>query len=353
MLRKLIPLFLAIVFWPVLLPAMPVGSLYEAIVPVENQSDTERRQALHKAMWQILVKLTGDSTIVDDERAKTLINNAQSYVQQYRYLDPAVGGDTADKAGLRLWVGFDSTAVSSQLQRLGIATWGKERPATLVWLAVDDSSGRQLAGMEQASRYLEPLTRLARERGLPLLLPLMDLEDTTKLSPADVAGGSIGAIENASARYPADVVLAISLTGAGGNGPVSARWTLLSEKAGNDSWTSEGESLDAVLSTGINRLADTLAQRYAPQTFAGEAARLELTVSAINSLDDYARAQRYLAGLSSVDQVNVVSAKPGQVIFEVRALGGDQALDQAITIGRTLQAEPGSGGDGRSYRLLP
>ena len=347
MLRKLIPLFLCILFWPVLSPAIPVSSLYEAIVPVPNQTDTERRQALHKAMWQVLVKLTGDTAIVDDSRAKTLINEAQSYVQQYRYLEPAPSGEP----GLRLWVGFDSAAIDSSLQQQGIATWGKERPATLVWLAVDDGDGRQLAGMEQASQYLDPLSRQARERGLPLLLPLMDLEDTTKLDPADIASGSISAIETASSRYPAEVVLAASLTGVGENGTVSARWTLLSEEAGNDSWTSEGESLEAVLSAGVNRLADTLARRYAPRTFAGEATRVELTVSAINSLDDYARAQNYLAGLSNVNRVNVVSAEPGRVVFEVEAMGGDAAIDQAITIGRTLRAE--NGGQGHHYRLLP
>lgn len=351
MLRKFIPVLLFTALWPGLLAAMPVGSLYEAIVPVENQTDNERRQALHKAMWQVLVKLTGDAAIVDDERAKTLINEAQSYVQQYRYLEPAPAdsGDT----GLRLWVSFDSAAVDNSLQRQGIATWGKERPATLVWLAVSDGSDRQLAGMEQASEYLDPLTRRARERGLPLLLPLMDLEDTTKLNPADIASGSISAIENASARYPADVVLAASLTGVDSPGKVSARWTLLSEKAGNDSWSSEGESLEAVLGAGIDRLAETLAQRYAPRTFAGESTRLELSVSAIDSLEDYARAQRYLAGLSSVNRVNVVTAKPGRVVFEVEAMGGAAALDQAIAIGRTLRADDAAGGDGHSYRLLP
>ncbi|MDZ7735382.1 MAG: DUF2066 domain-containing protein [Gammaproteobacteria bacterium] len=328
---------------------MSVGNLYEAIVPVESQGDTERRQALHKAMWQVLVKLTGDSAIVDDERAKSLINEAQSYVQQYRYLE-STGDDSV--AGLRLWTGFDSAAVNRALQRLGIATWGSERPATLIWLAVDGEGGRQLAGMEQAAQYLDPLTRQAQERGLPLLLPLMDLEDTTRLSPADIAGGSISTIRDASERYPADVVLAVSLTGVGGDN-ISARWTLLSEEIGNDSWSSDGDSLEAVLSAGINRLADMLARHYAPRTFAGEATRIELTVNAINSLDDYARAQRYLAGLSSVSQVDVVAARPGHVVFGVKATGGGEALDQAIAIGRTLRPDNSGAEGGRSYRLLP
>lgn len=321
---------------------MPVGGLYEARVPVESQSDSERRQALPKAMWQILVKLTGDTGIVDDERAKPLINDAERFVQQYRFLEPEVSGEAP-----WLWVSFDPDAVDAALRQAGVPTWGKERPATLVWLAVDDAPGERLVGMEQDSEYLRPLTRQARDRGLPLLLPLMDLEDTTRLQPADIQAGSISALREASARYPADVVLAVSLSGVE-TGEVSARWTMLPEED-SINWRNTGESRQAVLSEGIDRLAEYLAGRYAPTGFSAGETRIELRISAIDSLEDYARAQNYLTGLSSVSRVDVKQVMPGEVIFEVETLAGESALEQAIAIGRTLRAESG----GRNYRLLP
>lgn len=335
---------------------MPVSGLYEATVPVENQSDTERRQALHKAMWQVLVKLTGDSAIVGDERAKTLINEAQNYTQQYRYQEPQGGQAKAEgKPPLRLWVSFDPAAVDEALQRQGISTWGRERPATLVWLAVDSGGERQLVGMEQSApggtNFLDPITRQARERGLPLLLPLMDLQDTTRLQPIDVAAGNLGSIREASQRYPADVVLAVSLSGVQ-DGQPNAQWTLISEQAGNDSWTTRGDTAAAALSEGINRLAERLATHYAPRTFTGEATSVRLKVNAVNSLEDYARAQNYLAGLSSVSRVDVREAQPGSVLFEVETLAGETALEQAIAIGRTLRRESDTE-NGQSYRLLP
>lgn len=351
MLRKTLTVCLFILVWPGMSAAMPVGHLYEAIVPVPDQSDSERRQAQHKAVGQILVKLTGDTAIIDNQRAKPLINQAQNYVQQYRYLEPEPDSNgPAGSKGLRLWVGFDSTAVDEALQRAGIATWGKERPATLVWLAVATDQGRQIIGMEQSSQYLEPVNRRARERGLPLLLPLMDLEDTTRLDPADIANGSVAAIREASARYPADVILAVSLTGLDSD-RVTANWTLISDKAGNDNWRSQAASLTTVLSGGVDRLADTLARRYAPQAMSSEARQMELTVTAIESFDDYARAQRYLAGLSSVSRVDVLSARPGEVVFRVETRAGDESFNQAITIGRTLRRASGTS-DNR-YSLLP
>jgi len=352
MLRKTLTVCFFLLAWPGISAAMPVGHLYEAIVPVPEQSDTERRQAQHRAMGQMLIKLTGDTSIMDNQRAKPLINQAQDYVQQYRYLEPEPSANGPDGSkGLRLWVGFDSTAVNEALQRAGIATWGKERPATLIWLAVSTAEGRQIIGMEQASQYLEPVNRRARERGLPLLLPLMDLEDTTKLDPADIANGSVAAIREASARYPADVVLGVSLTGLDSD-RVTANWTLISDKVGNDSWRSQAASLTAVLGDGIDQLADTLARRYAPQGVAGEARQMEVTVTAIDSFDDYARTQRYLAGLSSVSRVDVLSTRSGEVVFQVETQAGDESFNQAITIGRTLRRENGAGDENR-YRLLP
>lgn len=336
------------------LQAMPVSGLYEARVTVPDQSESERRQALPRALGQVLIKLTGDRGITDDGRAKPILNNAQDYLQQYRYLEP---GDNEES--LRLLASFDSSAVSEALRRAGIAAWGRERPATLVWLAVSDDAGDHLVGMEQSApggeNYLQPIIDHAQRRGIPLLLPLMDLEDARELDAADVRDGSVSRIRAASERYPADIVIAVSV-GASGDS-VRARWTQLSRADGDADWTTSGDSVDAALAAGIDRLADNLAQRYAPRTLAGEARRLQLTVTAIDSLEDYARAQKYLAGLSNVSRVDVSRVRPDSVVFEIESSVDAAALDQTIGIGRTLRADgdaTDSDGDaGRRYRLLP
>lgn len=351
MLRNSIFVLLILVSVSGTVGAMPAGDLYEATVPVADQSDEERRQALPRAMGQVLIKLTGDPAVTDKPGVKPLINEAQRYMQQYGYVD--LEQDGTDQPALGLRATFDQRAVDNALQQAGISTWGRERPGTLVWLAVEDKQGLRLAGLEQASGYLEPLSREAKRRGLPLQLPLMDLEDTSSLRPEDVREGRTSAIQEASTRYPADVVLAVYLGGVG-SGNVNARWTVLSQQAGSDGWSESGESLETVLATGIDRLADRLAQRYAPTAVAGsKPSRVSLTVNSINSLSDYARAQTYIAGLGNVGHIEVSEVRPGEVVFEVEALNGAAALDQTIALGSTLKAESGSNGGGRVYRLLP
>ena len=47
----------------------------------------------------------------------------------------------------------------------------------------------------------------AQRRGMPLQLPLLDLEDQTQLTPADLWSDYQPAIRQASARYPHDVIV--------------------------------------------------------------------------------------------------------------------------------------------------
>jgi len=70
-----------------------------------------------------------------------------------------------------------------------VPIWGKQRPSTLVWLVVEDEGGRRLIGTDEESEYLSVLKERASVRGIPMLIPLLDLEDNARLKPSDVWGG--------------------------------------------------------------------------------------------------------------------------------------------------------------------
>jgi uncharacterized protein len=351
MCRYLTVVALTILLWlPLTSHAAVVSGLYEAEVAVADQAETTRRQALREALTQVLVKLTGDSEVAGRSDAKALLDDAERYLQQYRYQEyneKTAAGES--ERHLFLWAVFDARTLDEAVRRAGLPTWGRERPASLVWLVVEDDSGRQLVGLEQGVEYLEPLERAAKARALPLLIPLLDLEDTANLRPDAVWDGSGDAIRRASERYSAEVILAARLQ-AVGTDSFEVRWIAFLPND-RDEWSSRGETLYGAFSNGIQPYGDKLAARFAPRTPIAEAGRLMLTVTAVNSLDDYARAETYLNSLSNVVRVEIRGVAPGEVTFEVEAAGGDRALEQAIALGRTLRPE--SGGDGRQYRLLP
>src|SRR5579872_3127928 len=63
--------------------AVIVGGLYEARVPVTDQSVASRNAALQQAFGMVLVKVTGDRAAAG--ALATAFDNPTQYVQQYRY----------------------------------------------------------------------------------------------------------------------------------------------------------------------------------------------------------------------------------------------------------------------------
>src|SRR5690606_41001353 len=117
-----------------------------------------------------------------------------------------------------LWAQFDGVSLSRALRQAGLPDWGTERPDVLVWLAVDDGGDRYLVS-ESGGQHIAPLVRqAARRRGLPVTLPLLDVEDQRALLFSDVWGGFFGRVETASQRYQPQVILTGKLqrTGAAG-----------------------------------------------------------------------------------------------------------------------------------------
>src|SRR5579859_7211506 len=82
--RILLSLALAVLcFAAVPARAALVPGLYEARVPVADQSSATRSSALQQAFGAVLVKITGARTV--PAQMNPILGSAMDYVQQYRY----------------------------------------------------------------------------------------------------------------------------------------------------------------------------------------------------------------------------------------------------------------------------
>jgi hypothetical protein len=331
--------------------AVKVPGLYEAEVPVPDQLAEHREPAVQSAMRVVLIKITGDRFAPERTSLQPVVEKADNYIQQYRYIEvpagAAAGGDKEQE--LHLHVSFDEPTLNSELRSLGIPVWGKERPSTLVWLAVQDQNGRRLVGMEDKPDYIRELDHRAAMRGVVLIFPLMDIEDTSNLKVSDIWGGFSQPVLEASRRYPADTVLVGKIT-MSTPGIWEAQWTLYVD-GDTATWSADGETSDAVLDEGVDGLADHLASRFVQSTGTTGTEQVSIQVQDVNSARQYARVLKYLQSLSPVTDVQVDRVEPGTVQFSVTAHGGEAALKQTITLGRVMQAISGGGPD--VYRLLP
>lgn len=314
----------AVTFWcGGLAQAAHVDGLYTANVELADSSSSARARAFSAALAEVLVKVTGQENLPAEQAAR--FSNAGAFIQQYRMLENG-----------QISVTFDQLVLRRELDAAELPVWSAERPAIVVWLAVDEGGGRRsvlgAAGglfgnnVAIADSYRQALYESADKRGLPLILPLMDGEDLVQVSFADVWGGFGDIMLAASARYSANVVLIGRLRLSGAKVP-KVRWSMFVAGTEGAEWVGE-------LGDGPRVAADMLGQQLA--TFAAAADAITVTVRGINTLDDYARVLDYLRGLSIVERVHVSRVVAGAVEFSIAARSDSERLNRDISQGGVL-----------------
>ena len=327
--------------------AAPVQGLYEAEVPVSDQSEAARAPALRAALAQVLVKVSGLPAAAKAPGLAAVLKVPARRVQQYRYEsaapepvapDAVAGEQSAPPPApqLMLWARFDPAALDRALTDAGLPIWKNDRPLVLVWAAVQNGGQRMLAGPDLMPDLYDQLRRQAQRRGIPLLFPLLDLQDVAHLQPGEVWAGFQEPIMEASQRYhPAAVLTARLLPDAAG---WSAHWTLYLQGRASG-WDTKAPGLQEVVAGGIDGVADALAARFALAGDVGADQSLVLEVAGVDSIEQYATAQRYLAGLTPVTNIAPVAIDPSGVSFALRIRGSAQDLQQAIGVGSALVPE--------------
>ena len=316
-----------------------VSNLYVASVPVAGQDRELRDKAIRSAFSEVLVRVSGRTELVDATAypaVQEAIGLATRFAQQYRYVkgEPDARGG---QAGLLLWVRFDETAISRLLRENNLPVWGSTRPATLVWLVVDNRGQRELVGSDTRNATFSAMQQRASLRGVPLRFPLLDLTDRSALRVSDVWGNFESTILRASERYQTEAVL-VGRVFQGYSGHWTARWSLYIDSRRQD-WTLSGQAITDVLHPGIDKTAESLAVRYAQVDHTDEATIL-MHVRDINNLADYNRVVKYLGSLSHVSAVQTVELSPQGAIFRVDVPGGRLNVARAIALGRTLANVP-------------
>lgn len=322
--------------------------LYEATVPVQDQSKDQRNQAIQTGFIQVLIRVSGRTDVGDAQKFPDIAQATQQatrYVQQFRYIktDSDDGnGNTGNAAGnaassgLAVWVRFDETAISHLLRASNLPVWGMTRPTTLVWVVVDQNGQRKLLGADSRGDTYKTLTSEAALRGVPLVLPLLDLTDRTAINTSDIWGNFGDTILQASQRYQTEAVLVGRVFQANAGSWVG-RWTLYID-SGSENWTVNGATLTDVLNAGVDNTAQSLAVRYG-QVNQEDVGTVLIEVKQIKGLADFNRVVNYLKSISHMKDVEPVELSASSAVFQVRIPGGRLAVARAVSLGQVLSAD--------------
>lgn len=345
-------------------------NLYETRVPVAGYDASARDQALSVALSDVLVRVSGNRKAPQHPALARVVLNAQRLVQSYTYekVSPVAGAGPASVPAtpaapetsttpttptpvaptLLLHASFDPPGVVRVLSAAGFGLWAEPRPQTVLWLALESGTDQTLIGSDAPAPLSTLLQAAATRRGLPILYPLLDLEDQQKLEFSDVVNGMAEHITAAAQRYQPDAVLA-GYVHETGPGQYEARWNVFLND-GAPHWQTKG-TLEQVINAGIDGAADVLARQT--QAAPTDKAALQLRVSGITDLDRFADVEHYLTGLPAVKNLHTQTLEATAVTYTLDLNDTKQVLQEAIARGALLvpESEPALTGDILRYRL--
>lgn len=329
-------LFLLLALWCVTaLPVAAAVDLYVAEGPVADESNDTRNAALSGLLADVVMRVSGSTAMANQPAAKPVLAAAPALAQQYRYRTVDQDGELVRY----LWARFDPAAVDRSMREHGLPVW-TQRPRVVLWLAAERAGQRALLNLDTQPDARTAMQQRADYRGLPLQLPLMDLEDQNQLSAADLWSDYQPAIRQASARYPHEVAVSGRLTARAGD-VYSGRWQIVGQ---DDTQTFDTPALplSEALVFAVDQIQNLLAARYAPTAGTGSGDETLVAIGGVTDLAGYGRVLGLLERLDAVAQVALRDVSGDRFTFALRLRGARADLQRALGNATGLAVEPAS-----------
>ncbi|HAS8558711.1 TPA: DUF2066 domain-containing protein [Vibrio vulnificus] len=302
--------------------ALTQVDIYRTEVAIDSTKDKGEELARQQAMKQVIVRASGYQDSVDNPVVTKALQSSARYVSQLSY------GKEGDVMTLKLL--FNDAQIRSLLTQAQLPFWPTNRNNLLVWLVEEQNYDRKIVWEHSASNVSDQLKQAARDRGLPLTLPVGDFDDITGIEVSDLWGGFAKPISLASGRYPVDGVLVIR---AQGN---SLRWNLYDQSPGAIARsnvapvTGSANGGDAATQL-INAVADFYAKRSAVVVLGESSESVVVKFLNINNAIDFFTLEKTLTSLNSVANLDVLEIKGNELMLRVHLLASQEAFEQEAT----------------------
>jgi hypothetical protein len=187
-----ITLWVLVALWSDASIAQPdsLDDVYTTRAVVTGKDERNRPLGFKLCFEDVLVKVSGDASIVNDRRFKTLATNAGQYVSTFSYRDRLEGKPVHDEQGTYdrphfLTCQFDPQKINSVLRTLGRKPWLGHRPRLVMLVVVHGrANGRMNSGILSSDGAFDPdmLANAARRYGLTISLPSFTTLQSNQIS---------------------------------------------------------------------------------------------------------------------------------------------------------------------------
>jgi len=337
---------------PVPVAGLPVSGIYSHEVEVSSQSDAERSRAFRASLRAVLLKVTGEQRWLENSALQQALDNAQSYVEAINprtetltVSNPAIAqvsdlGLANIPATIQIQqdyidVIFARDLIDRLLATAAIPVWGSNRPSVLVWMALQNDAGeRSLLSNETNPEIIGFMQAFARERGLPIIFPVLDFEDRQNLTADMIWSLNEEAITAVSQRYAADSVLSGRLHFTA-SGDLVGLWQFIFQNQ-VDVFDSFDTDLQNYIHEPLDRITSELAGHFSIIASLSGNQKVRLRVEGVSDLAAYSDLVSYLQSLVLVENVGVSKLQGRDLELELTLQGDQSQLYELIALDRDL-----------------
>ncbi|WP_231731555.1 DUF2066 domain-containing protein [Colwellia sp. TT2012] len=345
-------IFLIFTLFSTNLLALEVDDLYQANVVVDSQAKEQREQAIKQALQGVFLKVGGKKSVLTHQVLQQAQKRASRYVSQYRYQRKG--------AELSLVVSFNEDKVNQLFKDAKLARWGSLRPQVLLWLIDEQGASRTMVASDADSIIPASVHDFSIQRGLPIIMPLMDLTDSEHVVVSDFWGYFPEQIQQASLRYFADTIVVMRVSDSSlvnkediakaASAVDNIACGLLCQPAEVDrpkvlDWrvytqgtlytqTYQGVNKVSLINQGLSDITELIYQSYALLTSAEN--NFVIEVNNVTSLKHDTQLFTFLADLSAVKNVTLIRAQGNVRRFKLDLLGSKASFLASLKLNNKL-----------------
>jgi hypothetical protein len=297
--------------------------IFSAEVAINAEGRQPEQVARNTGMEQVLIRATGQTDVASNEVIQKAMRKSAQYMSQMSF------GESNDQSTLRMR--FNRAQIRSLLTQAELPYWPDTRSNILVWLVKEDNYDKTIVWEHSNSPLVAGLQVNAKERGLPLMLPVGDFDDITGIATSDLWGGFVTQISKASQRYPVDAVLVIKAQSSG------LRWILYDQKPNQLTSALKSPvsgSVSGNSTTTSKKLVDQISNYYASKSAVTVASESSESILAqfisLNNAQDFFQLESALKSLNSVASLDILKIQNNELTFQIHLLSTQQEFEQEV-----------------------
>jgi len=314
--------------------AVKVETLYRAKIPANTQSVEERKPLLGSALAEVLVKVTGNTNVINNPKIKSYLANPSQFVQEYTYETVM----PANPKPFMLEVWFNPESVNKLLRGTGVPLWGQSRPLILTYLDYQGLNATpEILGDSSPGNVVTLVKQKFSGRGLPVIFPTMDATDLSQINVNDVNTFAFPALINSAKRYGSEGILLGKITQRPNDFVTQWKFRLGAKEW---VWNFTGSSLDAILDNLSNSMANTLSVRFAAVETNQVTDHVLVKFIGITQSDDFVSLIDYLKNMTPVADVVPKEIKDTEVLLKISLHSNVNAFVEAISLSPKFSSVP-------------